>query len=250
MTLRTGAALVCLSFALTAGAQYVVPSPPVHTIHVSGSAEVKVVPDKIEIVVGVETIGPVLRTAKAENDAAVERVLAAAKKNGIEAAKIQTDFVNITPQYSDKPERPIVGYAVRKSMLIETSDLAGFEPLMSAVVDAGANHLHSIRFMTTQLRTHRDEARRMAARAAAEKAQLIAASLGRKLGPATNISETSDNWWSSYGSGWGGSWNNRQYQNMSVNAMSTSGEDGSGDGTFAPGRISVTASVSVMFALE
>lgn len=242
------AAFLSACFSVVAVGQY----QPMEAIHVSGSAEIKVVPDRIEIVVGVETIGPELRKVKAENDAAVASVIAAARKSGIDAGKIQTDFVNITPQYAeDKKERPIIGYVVRKSMLIESSDLAAFETLMSAVVDAGANHVHSIRFLTTQMRAHRDEARRLAAKAATEKAQLIASSLGRKLGAAHNISETNDHWWSSYGSGWGNNWN--RYGggvNVSQNVMTTSGSDASTDGSFAPGRISVTATVSVMFRLE
>jgi uncharacterized protein YggE len=250
---RTAVATALVLFAAGTQAQYSVgqPSPQQQTIYVSGSAELKVVPDKVEIAVGVETVGTELRVAKAENDAAIARVIAAAKKNGIDATKIQTDFVSITPRHEEgNQHRPINGYIVRKSMVIESSDLAGFEPLMSAVVDAGANHIHSIRFKTTQLRTHRDEARRMAAKAATEKAELLATALGRKLGPAQTISESNDHWWSSYGSSWNDSWQRGYAANTMQNVSTEGSSGGSEDGTFAPGRISVTASVTVTFALQ
>ena len=214
---------------------------PDRSISVSGNAEIRVVPDKVEIAVGVETTRPEMIKAKAENDAAVARIIAAAKQNGIDPTKIQTNFMEFEPKYADNnPSKPIVGYSVNRSMAIESTELDRFEDLMTAVVAAGANHIHSIRFTTTKLRQHRDEARRMAAKAAQEKAQLLAETLGRKLGPARTISESSDHW---------SPWRGAMMQNVSQNAMNMAGES-SGDSAFAPGRISVSATVSVTFDLQ
>lgn len=218
------------------------------SIATSGSAEIKVVPDVIEIAVGVETIGVDLAKTKADNDAAVVKVIAAAKDHRIEPAKIQTDFLSVEPNYDVHDARRVTTYTVRKSIAIESNDVAGFEALLSAVLAAGANHVHSVQFKTSELRKHRDEARRLAIKAAQEKAKLLAEGLGRRVGKVHTIAEGNDYWWSSYGSWWGSRWGSAmQNTSQAANAPSGGASDGS---TLAPGRISVTASVSVTFELE
>jgi uncharacterized protein YggE len=70
--------------------------------------------------------------------------------------------------------------------------------------------------------------------------------LGRQVGPAIRISEYGGGWYSPY-SWWGG-------QGYGSNAMSQvssqAGEASANDGTMALGQITVTASVSVSFALQ
>lgn len=233
--------LVLFLLAPAANAQFHNVAPP--SISTSGSAEIKVVPDRIEIAVGVEHVDPVLAKAKADNDAAVAKVIAAAKQRGIDPGKIQTDFIGIEPE--ERSDR-VLQYRVRRSVVIESSDVPGFEALLSTLLDAGVNHVHSISFRTSQLRAHRDEARRMAAKAAQEKATLLAESLGRKVGRVRGISESTDYWGSSYGSWWG-RWGGGGFQNVAQNSVSTASL---ADGALAPGRISVTASVHVTFDLE
>lgn len=244
MTRFLGITLVSLA-TLSASAQYFGAVNQTPTVSTSGSAEIRVVPDRIEIAVGVETLNPSLAQAKAANDAAIARVVATAKKHQIDAGKIQTDYLNIEPNYDSNHQTNPVSYTVRRSVVIMSEDIGGFESLLSALIEAGANHVHGIRFMTSKLREHRDKARTMATQAALEKARLLAQSLGRKVGKARSVTENGD-WGSSYGSWWGryGSMS----QNVSQNASSASGE--TPDGPLSAGRISVTASVSVTFDLE
>jgi uncharacterized protein YggE len=235
--------VLVLSFlAAAASAQKATDFPSIST---SGSAEVRVVPDRIEISLGVETFNTQLRPAKEENDRQVAKVIAVAKKHGIDPKQIQTDYLSIEPNLS-RADQPPGSYTVRRAIVIQSGDIAGFEDLLSAVIAAGANHVQNIRFMTSQLRVHRDEARKMAAKAALEKAQLLAESLGRKVGKVRNISEASDSWWSSY-NWWWGRWGS-QYQNVSQNVASANQPES--EGPLAPGRISVSASVQVTFELE
>ena len=214
----------------------------VRSISTSGSGEVRVVPDKVEVAVGVESVHANLRTAKSRNDQAVAALIEIAKRHGVAADNIQTDYISIAPAYED---RVVVSYTVQRSVVIVSHDIPGFERLLTSLVEAGANQVNSIRFMTSKLREHRDEARRMATRAALEKARLLAEGLGSRVGKVRNIHESQDYWSSSYW-WWGRS---SKISNSTQNAANAGG-DSPEDGPLAPGRISVTASVSVTFDLE
>ena len=207
-----------------------------------GEAEMRVVPDLVEIVVGVQTEGTNLTSAQAENSATVTAVIAEAKRQGVDPAHIQTEYVTIWGDiYSGSGKR-----TVGRTIVITSTDIAKFESLYPALLKAGANHVHRVRFMTSELRRHRDAARTLACKAAREKAELMAKSLGRTLGEARAIVESpSDDWWSSYGSWWG--WGPQQSQNSVQNAGTPSMPDQS---STAPGQITVRARVTVTFDLR
>jgi len=212
----------------------------------TGEAEVRVAPDLVEIVVGVQTDDTDLARGQAANSAKVAEVIAEAKRHGVDPAHIQTEFVTIWFGYyagSINGERQTVG----RTIIITSTDLASFESLFPALIKAGANHVHRVRFMTSELRRHRDEARTLACKAAREKAQLLAKNLGRALGEARAITESpTEDWWSSYGSWWG--WGAPpQAQNVvqSGGAAPVSEESG-----MAPGQITVRARVTVTFDLR
>jgi uncharacterized protein YggE len=233
--------LTTLAF-LAANAALAQRDSDIPSISTSGSATVKVVPDQIEISLSVESEDALLAKAKAANDAAVARVLTAARKRIADPARIQTDFMQVST--ADRIGHP-AAYVVRKSIVIESNDIPGFEALVADLLGAGANRLHSIRFMTSALRTHRDEARRLAIKAALEKAQLLAGALGKKVGMARHISEATDHWTSYYGS-----WMRGGGAGSNTVAFANDGGESGAESTLAPGRISVTASINVVFDLE
>src|SRR5512132_3020451 len=69
------------------------------TITVSGSAQVKVAPDQVELLLGVETFDAALETAKHDNDLRMNRVLAALKGEKIASRFVQTDNISVEPHY-------------------------------------------------------------------------------------------------------------------------------------------------------
>jgi len=222
---------------------------PRATIDVQGSADVKVVPDQVFLVFGIETSDPDLKVAKSKNDERSKNLLALTRDLNIDPKYVQTDFINIEPwehELRDENRTVRTEYRVRKNIAITLSEVGKFEELLSRALEGGVNHVHGIQFRTTELRKHRDHAREMAIQAAKEKATLLAAKLGRQIGPATHIAEYSGGWYSPYsfwgGMGYGG--------NAMSQVSSQSGEASSGDGTIALGQITVTANVSVSFALQ
>ncbi len=216
------------------------------SISVSGDAEIKVVPDQVQISVGVETRAPTLTAARQENDRNVRTVLAAIRKGGVAPADIQTDFINVSLHYNDRAETVVDYYSVEKSIAVTLREISSFETLLSAVLDAGANHIYGVEFMTTQLRRHRDEARKLAIKAAMEKANDLAAAAGLKV----NQKPLGIASYSFGGGSWYGRWRGRpMYQNVSQNIYQTGG-GAAPEGTVALGKISVTASVTMTFRLE
>lgn len=220
------------------------------TIDVQGSADVKVVPDEVFIAFGVETSDPSLTAAKTQNDERVKKLLALTKEMSIDPKYVQTDFISIEPwehQLNDNNRTVRVEYRVRKNISVTLKDVPRFEELLTGALEAGVNHVHGIQFRTTELRKHRDHAREMALQAAKEKAILLAGKLGRQVGPAVHVNEYSGGMYSPYG--W---WGQGSYygSNAMSQVSSQSGDAASADGTIALGQITVTASVSVTFALQ
>lgn len=142
---------------------------------------------------------------------------------------------------------PLV-YIVRNSIGIKVTRVAGFDDLLTGLLENGVQYIHGIEFRTSQLRKHRDAARALAIRAAKEKADALTSELGVRRGQAQSISESySGGWWRS-AAGWGHSGGQQLMQNVMQNA---GGGDGGEDGaTSAVGQISVNASVSVTFEIE
>lgn len=219
---------------------------PQPTVDVQGSAEIKVVPDEVFLVFGVETSDPSMAVAKSRNDQSVKKILALATELKIDPKHLQTDFISIEPWEHDLGnDTKRREYKVRKSIAITLNEVSKFEELLSRALEGGANYVHGIQFRTTQLRKYRDRARELALEAAQQKAELLAGKLGRKVGPAMRISEYGGGWYSPY-SWWGQSYG---YNTMAQNSTQ-SGDAASTGGTIAFGQISVTASVSVSFALQ
>lgn len=232
-----------LLVALPASAQTDTP----RTITVSGSADVRVVPDEVILTVGVETWSESILQAKADNDARTQNVLALAEPFNIEPHHVKADYITVEPRYdSYNTDQPgvIVGYFVRKTIALTLKDTARFEELLTEVLNAGANYIYNAEFQTTELRKYRDQARSLALQAAREKGEAMAAELGESIGRPLNIQENTGGWFSSYR--WGGS----GFSNISQNVVQeSSGASAEIEGSFAPGQIVVNAIVTVTFEL-
>jgi uncharacterized protein len=118
---------------------------------------------------------------------------------------------------------------------IRLREISRFDDLLADVLKAGITRLSNLEFRDSQIRKHRDEARRMAIRAAQEKAKLLAGEIGQAVGPAYSINEDS-----------GSDYNRNNY---SQNASVAGGSSSESESATAPGTISVTAQVTVRFRL-
>ncbi len=236
---------VLLLILLAAGAGWAQDIAGRNVIFTSGDAEVRVAPDEVIINVGVETVNRSLRTAKEANEAAIQRALAVARRYGLPPERIQTNFIEVEPQYHrSETSIDLLAYFVRKSMTVRLRDIQQFDGLMTDLLEAGINHVNGIEWRTTELRKYRDQARSLAIKAAREKAEALAREIGRSAGKAVSVSEEGV-WWGVMGASW---WGGQRV--MMQNVVSNAGGPGASDLGTVAGQISVTARVHVSFSLE
>jgi uncharacterized protein YggE len=261
-------AITLLIFTLTPAFSQIWQAKP--QISVSGSAEVKVVPDEIYLNVGIETRDKDLQAAKKQNDDHVSGALDFLKHNGVKEKDVKTDYISIQPVYLRENETyndPNTGlsvanrdngvlstkplyYIVRKSIGIKLTNIESFDGVLSGLITNGVNVVQGIDFRTSDLRKYRDKARAMAIQAAKEKAEAMASELGVKLGKADSVNENDFGGWSSLSRnswGQGGGGGGGMYQNASQNG---GGGTGSDEGALSVGQISVSANVNVTFLIE
>lgn len=244
--MRTLLAFVLLAVS-GASAQYNTVSPDSSTISTTGDAEVKFPPDRVVLLLGVQTRDHNLEDATSMTDASVKKIISAARELGIDASDIQTDFIHVDLSYNNNNSTVIEYYSATKALEIVLNDVFKFETLLHTVVREGANHIYGVEFRTSELRKYRDEARAIAAKAAEEKARDLAGSIGLKVGKPLSISSYS------YGGGvytyccdgyYG------RYNAMAQNVVQNISSGGVGsEGTVALGKISVTATVAMSFSL-
>jgi hypothetical protein len=224
-----------------AGAAWAEGAAEQHRITVNGEAVVHAQPDKVTVNFGVETWDNSIAVAKKKNNEVMGRAVAAAKKLGVENKEIQTDYLNIEPRYKDDyQKRNFLGFFVTNTMAVTIADPQKLELLVEKLLGAGIERIDGVQFQVSEFKKFREQARELALKAAQEKAEKMAAVLGRGIGAAVQISEGYSGW-----SGWG---MNRQAMTQNVAQEVPGG--GETPGTVALGKISVRASVSVSFELK
>jgi uncharacterized protein YggE len=218
--------------------------PPLITV--TGQAEVRVPPDEVLFTLAVENVDKDMLVANSKTDASVKQILAIARKFGVKPEDVQTSQISVQPKYNTDDmeyearrniKRVLLGYQVSKTVAVRLRDISRFDEMLADILKAGITRLSNLEFRDSQLRKHRDEARRMAIRAAQEKARLLAGEIGQSIGPAYSITEYTS------GAEYGRS-------NAVQNVAGVAGDAAASDSAIAPGSISVTAQVTVRFRLN
>jgi uncharacterized protein YggE len=219
------------------------------TIKVSGESEVKIVPDQAVIIIGVESMDKSMTAAKSLNDDQVKNVADIAARYGVGHSDIGTEYMSISTRFGDPyKEKKLIGYNVRRTMVVTLNDVSKFDSLLGDLLEGGVRDVQSVRFQTTELRQCKDQARSMAIKAASEKAQALAAELGMKVGKAKSIVEKTSDYRSFYGR-----WGNWYYGTGGPNPFNSSmtvEQPLRDDIPVVLGKISISAGIEVVFELE
>ncbi len=233
--------LAALSISSAASGQQQAAPPLVST---TGSAEIRVVPDLADLSFQVETRSADLAVARKQQAERAVKLLAALRAAGIPEVDLQTSQVEISPDYSNNRSETdkVRFYRVVQSFSCTLHDVKQVPDMTATAVAAGATDVQQAVLRTSQLRKYRDEARAKAIRAAKEKATALAEELGAKVGKPHTIMEGA-----SY-SGRAAFMNNGNFAQVQSQSTEAAGDEGSA--SFAPGTISISASVSVSFLLE
>ena len=214
------------------------------TIKTVGTAEIQVIPDAASLTLRVSKTDKNLVTAKSEMDENIGKIIALAKRFGIAATDVKTDYISVKEKYESVKEpgeqtfkSVFAGYTVSKTLVIKLKELGKFEDFFSEVVKVGITDIGEVEFETSQLRKYKDQARQMAVRAAHEKAQLIAGEIKQSVGKAVLIEENDVDSYSRPGA------------NYRSNAFLNADDDDAGAVGVAVGTITVKAQVEVRFLL-
>jgi uncharacterized protein YggE len=208
---------------------------PSKVVRVVGTSEVKVVPDRAVIEVGVEKQDPSASAAKHAEDAASRRILTTLRGNGIDEKDIQTTFLSLQPQSYTRKGVKVSYFVAAQTLTITVRDLPRLDTLLEALIKAGGNRIDSIGYETSDLRKYRDQARDLAVKAAKEKAGALAKALGQDIGKAQSIEEIPES----------------QYAYSTANSLYEYDKRTRSPGpSVAVGQNSISASVMVSFELD
>lgn len=227
---------IAVAFCMLASLAMAEDKLPPKLVRVVGTAEVKVVPDRAVIDIGVEKQDPRASIAKHAEDAAARRILAALRENGIDEKDIQTTFLSLQPQSYTRKGVRISYFVAAQTMTITVRDLTKLDTMLEALIKAGGNRIDSIAYETSDLRKYRDQARSEAVKAAREKAGALAKALGQDIGKAQSIEEVPDYGFSA------GLLANTSFENSSRDKVAAP--------SIAAGQKTISASVTVSFELN
>jgi uncharacterized protein YggE len=239
---RVGLTILMLAVLTTAASGQ---TEPPRTISTNGEATVYVSPDEVVVTMGVRSFDPSLDKARSDNADLSAKLIAAIKAMGIEDKHVQTQDVTYSLSYVPPSDTRIAGYVAQRQYAVTLKDASRLEEFVTTVLKNGANQLLGVEYRTTELRKHRDQARKLAINAARDKARDLAGELECDLGKPRTIGEGSLGYWGGYYVGrWGSSgW-------ASQNAVQVApGDGGSGGETMPLGQIAIRAQVSVTFDL-
>jgi hypothetical protein len=133
-------------------------------VSTSGTATVKVNPDKVSVTIGVETRGETAEEATAANAELMEKVLAALKGLGIADDQISTNWYSVWPVYEWRsppcieifpqppecaPKNEIVGYAASNSVTVTLDADADVGEVIDTAVAAGATNVNGAYFFVS-----------------------------------------------------------------------------------------------------
>jgi len=214
----------------------------VGSISVSGSSAIRVQPNRVVILFGVETFARTPSSAQSQNARQSRAVVNAILAQDIAERYIATANFSIQPRYEDYDRNIINGYGARNTIAVTLRDVQKLEPVLVEALEAGASTVDGIEFSVTNLRELRDRARDQAVQAALEKAKAMAGAAGMTVGSVTHINEGTGGYY--FGSWYGGSRQWTNYQNV-VQELSAEGAITLEDGTVSLGQIVVQAQVSL-----
>jgi uncharacterized protein len=168
----------------------------VHTISVTSTGTVTLVPDVARVALGITITRPTVEAARSEAARVMTGIIAAAKAQGIDAKDIATSGINLSPQYENcaggcvGPGK-IVGYTMNEAVQVTVRNLDKAGSVIDAATAAGATNVNGISFDVADPNAAADQARAEAIRSARAKAEAMAKVAGVSVTGVVSIAEAS-----------------------------------------------------------
>lgn len=177
--------LLCMAFSQTEPCSK-------RTISTFGTSQVLIAPDFARASLEVNSDSRDARKAKAINDAAIKKVISVAMSNGVASDDVLVEHISlsahdVTPKREGTSWEPYTVYTATQRIQVTIKNLASYDALILALVEAGVNDISSVSFETSTLVEQRDKARLMAFQAAKRKAEALVKEAGMVLGKPCSI---------------------------------------------------------------
>jgi len=164
-------------------------------ISVSGSGFASVPPDTAVITIGVRTEAEEASAALDQNSQQMTELINALRQAGIAQDNIQTQYVSLSPRYSNQPtengQPQVTGYIATNTVQVTILDIDQVGQILDTAVQSGGNLIESIRFEISDPQQAQQQARTQAFEDAREKADQLAQLAGVQLVQVISIVETS-----------------------------------------------------------
>ena len=160
-------------------------SKDARVIRVAGNATATAEPDRAQVDLGVLTQAQTAKEAAGENAKRLEAVLDAVRQALGAKADLKTISYSVNPIYGEaRPNRgpTVTGYSVDNVVRVTTGELAQVGKILDSAMAAGANDVRGLSFSLKDEQPVRAQALREAVSRARAEAEVIAVSLGVKLG--------------------------------------------------------------------
>jgi uncharacterized protein YggE len=208
--------------------------PAQNTIRVVAQATVAAQPDQAELEVGVITDKKTAVAAVAENESAMQKVIASIKKEIGKGDEVRTSELSVRPRFEQMPNGEItsrvVGYTVTNRVHVRVGNIKAAGRLLDVAFQAGANTVESVTFTLKDPEAAQNAALRSASAKARARATAMAEGQGLRVGDVIAVSEGAHDG----GPIEGGFPKAAMLRSASVE----------------PGSIEVTATVTVVYALK
>jgi uncharacterized protein YggE len=165
--------------------------PAIHTITVSATGAVTLIPDVARVGVGVTVTKPTVKAARDAAGASMNAIIAGLKGLGIDEKDIRTTSIDLSPQYANGSSTKIVGFRMSEQLQITVRDLDKAGDVVDTATAEGATDVNGMWFEVGDPAKAMDQARADAITKARTSAQAMASAAGVTLGAVVSISEAS-----------------------------------------------------------
>lgn len=159
-------------------------------VNVYGSAVLRTEPDRAVAEIGIARLASTAKAAFSETAKTVEAVIRSIRRNKISPEAVEVLRVVLTTAYEGFGQtQKFIGYRARVTFRIVIDRLDAVERVLTDAVEAGANEVSSVKYLTTRLAELRAQARREAVAAARRKAEVYCEAAGVALGHVLHIED-------------------------------------------------------------
>lgn len=208
-------------------------------ITVTGTEEVKIVPDMARITYSIYTREASAAACQEANSQDLNRAIETLKGLGVAETSIQTTAYGLQPIYNwNSDKREITGYEMTTSLTVSDIPVAQAGAIISQSVEAGVNGIEAVDYFSSNYDEAYQEALQKAVASAREKAETIAQAGEKTLSGILHVEEQGYN-------------PSARYSNSDTLTSGAGAKlESASDIAVMPGQLSVKATVTVDFGMN